>query len=143
MHWPPEQLSRLSDLKVAALLWHMQIAEFARNWPLVESRARSLDCDALLMKPLETLNRLDEFFSLGFGREKLAEIASGPVFQKNAKDPGMPLDLRLRREQNDAIARQLGPSLDDIVAWSYEACPATSRAAPLPKPLIAIEKRYL
>jgi len=57
--WPPGKLLLLSDLELAALVWHMQIAEFLRNWPSVQGRASSLDCDAFLANPLETLTRVD------------------------------------------------------------------------------------
>jgi hypothetical protein len=140
---PPAQLLSMSDLELAALLWHMQIAEFLRNWPLVQPRARSLDCDAFLTNPLETLTQVSDFFSLHVGSEKLAEAVSGPLFRQNAKDPSSSLDFRMRREQNDAIAGQLGPDLDRIVSRSYEICLSTSRRAPLPNPLIEIEKKYV
>jgi hypothetical protein len=141
--WPPRKLLSLSDLELAALVWHMQIAEFVRNWRLVQARARSLDCDAFLINPFETLSRLDEFLSLNIGSEKLAEVVAGPLFQQNAKDPNVSLGSGLRREQNEAIARQLGPDLDRIVSRSYEICPSTPRGAPLPNPLITIEKKYI
>lgn len=141
--WPPGQLLLLSDLELAALVWHMQIAEFLRNWSSVQARARSLDCDAFLANPLETLTRLDDFFSLNMESKKLTEVVSGPLFQQNAKDPNSPLDSAMRREQNEAVARQLGPDLDRIVSRSYEICPATPRGAPLPNPLIAIAKKYV
>lgn len=141
--WPPARLLSLSDLELAALVWHMQIAEFLRSWPMVQARARSLDCDAFLADPLETLIRLGEFLSLDIGSEKLAESVTGPLFRQNAKDPNATLDSRIRREQNDAIARQLGPDLDRIVLRSYEICPSTPRGAPLSNPLITIEKKYV
>ncbi len=141
--WSPKQLLSLSDLQVAALLWHMQIDEFLRSWPLVESRARSLDCEAFLADPVETLIRLDDFFSLGLGRNKILEVTSGPVFRTNAKDGRSPLDAESRRGQNEAVIRRLGTELERIVAWSYEVCPATPRGAPLPNPLVTIEKKYV
>jgi hypothetical protein len=33
--------------------------------------------------------------------------------------------------------------LDDIVAWSYDVCPATPRDVPLPNALRPVDKTYI
>ena len=141
--WPVPKLLALSDLELAGMVWHMQIAEFLRNWPLVE-RGASLDCDVLLSEPCETLCRVDEFFALNLGREHVEELLVGPrpLFARNAKTGEEKFDARRRQDEHARIARELGPDLDRVVAQSYDVCNTTPRGAPLPQPLISIEKSY-
>lgn len=142
-YWPVPQIMSLSDLEAAALVWHMQMAEFLREWPLLGTRARSLDCDAFLESPVEVLNLLDEFFSLGLGSEHAKHVTEGPLFRRNAKNPQSAFDASARREQHRQIALQMGTELDRIVARSYELCPGTPRGAPLPNPLVTADKSYV
>ena len=141
--WPAPKLMSMSDLELAAIVWHMQIAEFLRNWPLLGAgRAASLDCDAFLALPVDTLRRLDAFFSLGLGNNHPEEAISGPLFRRNAKTGEDSFDASRRLKEHAQIARQLGRALDRIVAGSYAICPTTPRGAPLPEPLVPIHKVY-
>ena len=141
--WAPQEIFQMTDLEIAALAWHLQIAEFRRGFAaLGAGRAASLDCDAFLADPAATLARLDGFFGLELGAERLAGVAGGPLFARHAKNPAHPYDAKRRREENAAVRQFLGPDLDRIVEWSYQACPGTPRGAPLPAPLIRIDKSY-
>jgi hypothetical protein len=133
----------LSDLELAAVLWHMQIGEFLRHWPqLGQGRAASLDCDTFLERPAETLSRLDEFFGLSLGADHPARVLEGPLFRRNAKTGEEAFDAVRRREEHRQMAEQLGSDLDRIVARSYEICSATPRGVPLPDSLLPSDKRY-
>jgi hypothetical protein len=141
--WPGPRLWDLSDLEVAAFVWHLQIDEFLRDRHLLgPDRARSLDCDAFLAAPREALAALDEFFALGLGPERIAATVAGPLFQHKAKGPPAPFDARQRRDAYDAVAQRLGPELDRAVAWSYDVWPTTPRGAPLPDALMPTDKVY-
>ena len=143
VRWPAPKLLASTDLELAALVWHVQMAEFLRNWPLLaDGRAASLDCDALLDLPVETLCRIDEFFSLGLGRQHFVDVVGGPLFRRNAKTGEDGFDARRRNDEYARIAGTMTPDLDRIVAQSYEICTTTPRAAPLPKPLMPIDKAY-
>ena len=141
--WPMDEVLALSDLQIAALAWHMQIAEFRRSWPrIAPGRAASLDCDAFLVAPLETLVKIDAFFGLGLGRGFLEEAVSGPAFSHHSKDVGMAFGAADRRSEHAGTAAELGRDLDEVVAWSYKRCETTPRGAPLGNSLVAIEKAY-
>jgi hypothetical protein len=141
--WPAPKLLSLSDLELAAMVWHMQIAEFLRNWPLLGvGRAASLDCDAFLASPVDTLRKLDDFFSLGLGEKHLEQTVSGPLFHRNAKTGKDSFDASRRLKEHAQTAQQLGGDLDRIVARSYEVCRTTPRGAPLPEPLVPVDKVY-
>lgn len=141
--WSAPKLLSMSDLELAAIVWHMQIAEFLRNWPLLGAgRAASLDCDAFLASPVDTLRKLDNFFSLGLGNNHLEEAVSGPLFRRNAKTGEDSFDASRRLKEHAQTAQQLGGDLDRIVARSYAICRTTPSGIPLAEPLVPIDKVY-
>ena len=134
--WPAMDVFEMSDLEIAALAWHMQIAEFRRVWASFgRGRAASLDCDAFLENPAAVLSRLDGFFGFGLGAQRTAEVANGSLLKQHAKVPGERFDAARRKEEAAAIHRQIRKDLDRIVEWSYRACPTTPAGAPLPDPV--------
>jgi hypothetical protein len=142
--WSGPRLWDLSDLEVAAFVWHLQIDEFLRNWRLLgDDRARSLDCDALLAAPEETLAQLNAFFGLELAPEEISTTVTGPLFHRKAKGGHAPFNARQRKAEYDAVADSLGAELDRCVAWGYEVRPGTPRTAPLPAALVPIDKAYL
>jgi hypothetical protein len=141
--WSVSALVQMSDLEIAAIAWHMQIAEFRRGWQLLgPSRAASLDCDAFFLDPAQAMARLDEFFGYGLGPAQIRRVLGGPILQRHAKSPAEAFNYALRQETNAIVRRNLGSDIDRVVAWSYEQYPDTPRGAPLPNALVPIEKIY-
>jgi hypothetical protein len=134
--WPPARLFLLSDLEIAALVWHIQIAEFRRALPLLGANPASLDCEALLARPVTALEGVANYFRLPVVRP------SATVLARNAKNPSKAYDAETRRARHAEIAHQLGPDLDRIVEWSYDVSSGTPRGAPLPNALLETEKIY-
>lgn len=140
---PPaiERETQLSDAKVAALAWHLQIANFARAMKaLGPERAASLDCEVLLADPAGTLTALDSFFELGLGGDHIAQAVDGPLMNRHAKTLAGGYSAASRKAEIAAARRELGPALDDVIAWSHAMCPATPRGVPLSYPLMTIEQ---
>jgi hypothetical protein len=141
--WPTVKLLMMSDLELAAVLWHMQIAEFLRVWPALEpGSAASLDCDAFLGSPEDASVRLNKLFSLGIGAEYLRDVIAGPLFHRNSKTGEAEFDVTRRAVEHQRIEQEIGGDLDRIVAQSYQLCRDTPRTVPLPNPLLPIEKSY-
>jgi hypothetical protein len=139
--WPMEKLFSLSDLEIAALAWHMQVETLLRAWPLLDpARVASLDCDAFLDSPAETLAALDRFFGLGLAETHLTSV--GRESGAHAKHADRTFSAAVRRDENQKSREQIGIVLDEIVDWSYEVCPSTPRGVPFPAPLVAIGKTY-
>ena len=116
--WRLEDLGAMTDLQTAAVLWHVQVAEFrAMAHALGPRRARSLDCAAFLSDPAQGLDRLDAFFGLGLGRARTGAVARDLKLSRYAKQP------RIQAAQ--------GSQLDDLVAWGYRACPETPHGDPI------------
>src|SRR5579859_3217276 len=92
-----EALSRLTDLQIAAFTWYAQMDTYLR---LLEQHPRAhvatLDCDAFLAQPLETLVKLAAFFGMDVGRERLAQVVAGPIFAKSSKNTADDYDAAVR-----------------------------------------------
>jgi hypothetical protein len=141
--WPLADVFEMTDLQIAAVLWHMQIAEFQRSLPmLAPGRAKSLDCDAFLADPLETLVKIDEFLELGIGCSQIADRIASPMFFQHSKDSKTAYNSETRRADHAQMAREMKSVLDSIVPRSYELCKATPREAPVANPLVPLEKVY-
>lgn len=141
--WSVSTLVRMSDLEIAAVAWHLQIAEFRRGWQaLAPGRGASLDCDAFFLDPADAMARLDAFFGYGLGAEQIRRVVDGPMLQHHAKAPDEAFNYRARQDANMAIRTLHGADINRVVAWSYDEFPDTPRGAPLPGALIPIQKRY-
>jgi hypothetical protein len=132
--WPPAELLRLTDLELAALFWRMQMDALEAASTRLGDRARSLDCRQLLEEPEEVLTGIDDFFGLELGGAHLEAVASGPLFSRDAKQPGVAFDARARSEERAQLRAQLGPDLPAVVR-SMES--VFSRAPKLAPPLLA------
>lgn len=130
--WPLQDVLHMSDLEIAALCWHMQLAQFERAaQSLDEGRAAALDCTDFLADPATTLRALAAFFELDWSEREIASVVDGPVLKRHAKRPSTPFGPDLRRRQSDDVRRRLGPDLPRIVEWSHRACPDTRRSTVL------------
>jgi hypothetical protein len=125
--WPWQTLFELSDMQVAALVWHMQIAEFRRSRDV--SRSAALNCDEFLAHPREMLEKLNVFFGLGLSATQLD--AALPLLARNAKDANESFNAERRAAEASDAAKVFGGELDTVVEWSYRACPETPRGNPL------------
>ncbi|WP_439636725.1 hypothetical protein [Oceanicaulis sp.] len=111
---------RLTDLQVAALVWHMQIAEMnALSRGAGAGRVAWLDGDAFIADPEPVLKQVSDFLELGLSDDQVSQAANGPKMRRNAKAPEQDFASSSRADQNDQIARSLGPDLDRIIEWSY------------------------
>ncbi|WP_306016454.1 hypothetical protein [Oceanicaulis sp. MMSF_3324] len=128
---------RLTDLQIAALVWHMQIAEMnALSQGEGSGRVAWLDGDAFIARPEPVLARVAEFLELDLTAAQIAQAASGPKMSRNAKAPEQGFAAASRAEQNEQIARSLGPDLDRIIEWSYGLHADTPSDAPVAPALL-------
>jgi hypothetical protein len=139
--WPAVNLFQMTDLQIAALVWHMQMAEFRRVMTVLGPRAASLDVDALLQSPKTTLARLDDFFALRLGDGFLEETAEGPIFCKRDDNGNVVADAWDAVQNERRVDKNLSDHLDMLVERSYQICKSPS-GVPLPNVLIPIDKPY-
>lgn len=116
---PQRQAMTFTDLQVAALVWRHQIE--ALQGVLEDAAApRSivLDGDAFLADPLAHLRRVRDGLGLGIPDAELAAIASGPLFQRNAKFDDQAYDSGARDAEARDIEAVWGDTLDLICQWA-------------------------
>lgn len=132
------QLMKMSDLQIAALVWHMQVACMLDGMRRsgAEDRFASLDGDLFVRDPVTALTRVDDFFELGLGAAHIADTAGGPLFHRDAKDATRAFDPDLRADEAKRMAASLGPELEAIVEWSYGLFPDSPRDGMLPRALM-------
>lgn len=133
--WSMQALFMLSDLEIAALAWQMQMAEFRRAFAnLDQTRFVSLNSDDFAGAPASVLSQLDSFFELDLGSGHV-ETATQRLSVVDAKLRSSSFDLDRHQAERDALAKQLGTVLDEVVSWSYEVC-KSQKIASLPNQLI-------
>lgn len=124
----PRQLMQMSDLQIAALVWHMQIASFlAAAQKGGTARVAWLDGDSFIAEPEEMLARVDDFLELGLGPDHTAKVAGGPLFKQDAKDSTKAYGPDFRAREKQKTLDGLGPELGAIMDWSYSLFPASPR----------------
>jgi hypothetical protein len=117
----PYDVAHLTDMQAAAVLWRVQMGEFAAAARKVgPGRARFLDCDDFLADPARSLGQLDVFFGLGLGAERIAAIVEGPKLRRHAKIPGADFDPRRENDDLEHARRLLGGDLESLEAWSAQ-----------------------
>lgn len=132
--WPADDLLRLTDLQLAALVWRMQMDLLEAASQHLGDRARSLDCRILLAEPDLVLPRIDDFLGLGLGCGHLEAVAGGPLFLRDAKRPGQAFDARSRADDQARLRVHLGADLAAAVRTMEAVFPNPAR---LGHPLIA------
>ncbi|WP_417492903.1 hypothetical protein [Maricaulis sp.] len=134
----PRELLKLTDLQIAALVWHMQLASLLEAARAVGAdRFASLDGDSFLQTPEPALIAVDDFFGLGLGADHAKAVADGPLFGRDSKDPTQAYSAARRAEEAQQTAAMIGPSLDAIIEWSYGLFPSSPRPGAMPHPLLA------
>ena len=132
----PEALSRLTDLQIAAFTWYAQMDAYLR---LLErhprARIATLDCDAFLAQPLETLVKLAAFFGMDADRERLAQVVAGPVFAKSSKNAADDYDAAVREAEYRQVLEANRESVEGMLDWSARLRPEGAIVLPLPRSL--------
>ncbi|MHA6288248.1 hypothetical protein [Maricaulis sp. CAU 1757] len=124
----PRQLMQMSDLQIAAIVWHMQVAAMADAVTQGPAHAFAwLDGDDFVKRPAEALGAVDEFFGLGLGAEHVGATVSGPILRRDSKDGKAAYGAGRRRKEAEQTAAALGPELDAIIEWSYGLFPTAPR----------------
>lgn len=126
--WPLGHLLALSDMQVAALSWHLQMAHFQKVMRSLGERAASLDGDRFLSDVRGGLRAVDAFFGLGLGASRIAVRARSSHFERNSKS-GRAFDGAARQAAIARIEAEAGPFLDRLIDWA-------GRASGLPTPTL-------
>jgi hypothetical protein len=115
----PVDLDKLDEFELAACLWLLQHAQFARlRRTLPEDRVAVLDSETLLADPAGCLGAVAEFFDLGFDGGTISAQVNGPAFARHSKRPAEEFDVRAQSKVQ-AIARAAhGSRIESAVSWA-------------------------
>lgn len=113
------EVTVVTDMQAAAVVWRLQMREFravaARLGP---ERTMLLDAEDFLRDPPGVLSRLDGFFQIGLGPERIAGIVDGPKMRQHAKAPHLRFDADHESRALAGAERSLGVDLQGLEAWS-------------------------
>ena len=130
------QLMQMSDLQIAALVWHMQIANFLEVTQIGgPSRVAWLDGDVFVNSPEKILKKVDSFLELNLGSDHILATIQGPLFKKDSKDMKRDFGPENRSLEAEKVEKSLGDELKAIMDWSYTVFPASPKGGSLPFPL--------
>ena len=126
----------LTDLQAAAVGWLAQQALFmrmiARFGP---ARVATLDSEALLGAPAETISHLSAHFALGLDGDRVAAIVAGPAFTRHSKfDGAFDAQARVAEQQNAADVHY--DEIQKVSAWAAVIAENKAIAMRLPMPLL-------
>jgi hypothetical protein len=135
--WSMNTLFEMSDLQIAAVLWHIQMFDMRMHMEVLGERAFSLDCDAFLLSPASTISRLDALFDLGLGFNHIERTVRGSLMRRHAKSLDENFGVWQRRKQLLEIDRQLARDIEEVLAWAEKNF-GDPQALVLPNPLLAV-----
>jgi hypothetical protein len=125
----------LSDARCAALVWLGLIYPYRRLLAEAPDRVRSLNAATFLDHPADTLEKLDEFFDLRIGRERLQARLAGGAMSRDAKHTERTFDADRYKADLKSAAEDLRQEIDDAVAWTERVTAGEPLPSELPNPL--------
>jgi hypothetical protein len=134
--WTADSVAGLTDLEIAALTWQLQIARFTACLKQYGDRSASLDCEALLAKPDETIAAVWRFLELPGDPGESEAPGAGGFFGRHAKYPDESFTPQARRaaDQNPDVRAEI----DRTIAACSSLLP--HGALPLPNPLVSADR---
>jgi hypothetical protein len=123
-----------TDLQIAACVWIGQQSLFAALASAYPDRVRTIDSEAFLDRPEDTLRAAAEHFRLDFTEDRLSQAQSGPL-KRNSKDQTS--YSKEGREADYAVAlEKYGDEVNKVEVWAREVAKAADIRLQLPVPLL-------
>lgn len=116
--WPHRELILLTDLQVAALVWHLQIQLFELVLARVGTGSvRSLNTDRFIDRPADVLFDVQAFFGLGYTAQEISDVAGGSLFQRHAKFLEQEYDHTLRQAEKEQMLERHREDISTTLEW--------------------------
>ena len=125
----------LSDARCVALVWMGLMYPYMRLLAAAPYRVRSLNATAFFAEPETTLNRLDTFFGLEIGPDRIGQRLAEGVLSRHAKSDEDDFDSGRYQADLESAETVLQDEIDDAVAWVESISEAEPIPADLPNPL--------
>ncbi len=108
--------TRLSVSQAAASLYAAQMQLFTDALSM-RNRLRSLNCESLYSRPLETLTAVFELFGVEVTEHEANTIVSGELFSHHAKIPSLTYNTQSRSHDMARWRRELHTEIDEGIMW--------------------------
>lgn len=129
--WPHRQAMLLTDLQVAALVWHIQIECFEQS--LSEAAAeqvRTLRADDFLGDVRLAVQKAQTFLGLGYSETEIDSIVASPLFQRHSKFSDRSYDNAMREAEKARVMERCGEEIATTLEWARRL-----RGSPVPERL--------
>jgi hypothetical protein len=123
------RLSALADAEMFAVNWLGAMLHFERAVAAHGARVQRLDFEDLLADPAGGLAGVGGFF--GFDAARAAEITSGPLMTRYAKNPDTRYDKAARQRQLQETRAKSGDEIAAGMKFAEKLCKETRDLAPL------------
>lgn len=140
--WTADSVADLTDLEVAGLTWQLQIVRFKESLKRLGDRAASLDCDAFLADPKETIAKIWSFLELPGSPQDSALFQDPGFLDRHAKFSGESFAREGRLDEVKALDPKILQEIDRVVEASCDVFPEYRGVLPLPNALATVDKAY-
>jgi hypothetical protein len=135
--WTADSIAGLTDLEIAALAWQLQIARFAEYLSRYGDRTASLDCEAFLRRPAETLRSIWRFLELPGDAEESEALRDHSFFARHAKFPDETFAPQARLAAGNGVHPDVLTEIDRTIAACANLFPHAK--LPLSNPLVRLD----
>jgi hypothetical protein len=125
----------LSDARCVALVWMGLMYPYMRLLAAAPNRIRSLNATAFFTEPERTLDRLDQFFGLDIGPDRIGQRLAEGVLSRHSKNDDGDFDSGRYQADLESAETALRDEIDDAVAWVESVTEAEPIPTDLPTPL--------
>lgn len=125
----------LNDGRCAAVVWLGLMYPYLRLLAAAPHRVRSLNAGSFFDAPTDTVKKLDAFFSLSIGHERLEQHIAEGALSRNAKHADEDFDADRYTADLASAQIELRDEIDDAVTWAESVSAAEPIPPHLPNPL--------
>ncbi len=125
-----DELLKLTDLQVAAIIWLSQHALFAKIVDTIgPDRVKTMDSDTFLAQSPATIAALSDLYGLKLSDAQIDAVTQGPAFTSHSKldqgTPGQVFDAKARDEEQQKVAQVHGAEIEMVATWTKAVAEST------------------
>lgn len=118
---PVHEMTFLPPLKRAAILWGLQVRGFLKLLRTARgARLAALNTDTFMTCPVETLQRVSQFYKFDLSLDEARAITQSPTFLTHSKDPGRPYSKDIWQRRRDAIMKTSGAVIEEAIEFTRD-----------------------
>lgn len=130
-----EEILRQTDLQIAAIGWLGQHRLFGQLAERYLDRVRTLESEAMLVRPGDSLHALSGLYGLALDKRAARDLAEGDAFTRHSKDGEKFVAADRQAEQRDAAAIH-AEEIDKVAVWAEAVAESAGQSLVLPAGLL-------